>query len=350
MLGCNIFVLKEKILIHIKMKTIKSFFSKYHLWMMLFIFLFLSLVTGAVAQEAEKPVKVKIVKVVDGDTTIIEKSMEQTNVEDFTNQFQNIKGKNVQVMITVKDAKKDEKNETSLSTMHFNFDTDSSMENLFAKAFAFSDSAFAMNFNWKDSLSKHFSKNFDFNLDEEVEMNDFDFDIHTDDGGKKVIIKNGKGKTVVINGDEDNVTLNESQLGRDENGTTKTKTKTIVIKDEKKKNKKKIIVSTSVTVVDMDKDDERGSGSEGRAEKKEINFSFYPNPSDGNFILELNLDGKEEAKVLISDINGKEVYNERINASGKISKAINLGTNKNGTFIVTIKQGKRTISKKIIIE
>lgn len=329
------------------MNTIKSFFSKYHLLVMLFVFLFLSLAISAIAQEAKKPVKVRVVKIIDGDTTTIEKSMDPSDVQDFTEQFQNSNGKNVQVMITVKDTNKDKENERCLSALHFNFDTDSSMEKLFAKAFSFSDSAFAMNFNWKDSLSKHFSRDFNFNFDEEGGMSDFDFDIHTDDEGKKVIIKNGKGKTVVINGDEDDVTMNES---KNENSTTKTKTKTIVIDDEKQKNKKKIIVSTSVTVMDMDDERQRRSDSRRKSGQEEDNFSFYPNPSDGNFILELNLNGKEEAYVEISDISGKQVYSEKINESGKISKAINLGRNINGTFIVTVKQGKQTISKKIIIE
>ena len=313
--------------------------------MMLFLFLFLSLVTSSVAQKMEKPVNVKIVKVVDGDTTIIEKSMDQSNVQDFTKPFQNAKGKNVQVMITVEDSGKDRKKEQSPSTMHFNFDADSLMENAFAKAFLFSDSAFATGFTWKDSLSKYFSKGFDFNFDEEGGISDFDFDIHTDDEGKTISIKNGKGKTVVINGEEENVALNEK-------GTTKTKTKTIIINDEEQKNKKKIIVSTSVMVLDMDseKDNEKDADNRRKSDKETDDFNFYPNPSDGNFILELNLNGKEEAYVQISDINGKEVYHERITDSGKISKSIDLGTNKNGTFIVTIKQGKRTISKKIIIE
>lgn len=321
------------------MNIIKAFFCKYYLLAIPFIFLFLVLVTSSVAQEKENPVKVKIVKVVDGDTTIIEKSMDQANVQDFTKQFQDIKGKNVQVMVTVEDSDKDKKKEKSLSTMHFNFDIDSSMANLFSNAFSFSDSAFATNFTWEDSTSKNFSRNFD----EEGGIKDFDFDINIENEGKTVIIKNGKGKTILINGEKDSVIVNE-----DENGTTKTKTKTIVINDEKQQNKKKIIVSTSVTVVDMDNG--RGSDNKRRSDKEEDNFRFYPNPSDGNFILELNLGGKEEADVRISDISGKEVYSEKISKTGKISKAINLGENINGIFIVTIKQGKQTISKKIIIE
>ena len=89
--------------------------------------------------------------------------------------------------------------------------------------------------------------------------------------------------------------------------------------------------------------------SDKKKNKEESNFSFYPNPSDGNFVLDLDLNGKDDAQVRITDMNGKEVYNEKITGNGKVSKSIDL-SGKKGTFIVTIKQGKKTTNKKIIIE
>src|SRR5688572_21956287 len=63
-------------------------------------FIFLSTVSFAQSKSPET-VKVKIVKTVDGKTTTIEKTMEEASVKDFTKQFEDIKGENVQVMITV---------------------------------------------------------------------------------------------------------------------------------------------------------------------------------------------------------------------------------------------------------
>jgi hypothetical protein len=106
------------------------------------------------------------------------------------------------------------------------------------------------------------------------------------------------------------------------------------------------------------KSDKKKSRENRLAEGKEESFKFYPNPSDGNFVLDLDLNTKDEVSVLITDMSGKEVYKESFLAeshpfgtgNGKTSKTIDLGSEKKGTFIVTIKQGKKTSSKKIIIE
>ena len=227
--------------------------------------------------------------------------------------------------------------------MHFNFDMDSSSANSIAKAFVFSDSGFIKKMEINDSVFKNFPKNFnfDFNFDDEGTMNDFDFDINTDKDGKTVIIKNGKGKTIVINGEE-----NDAADKKSENGKTKTKTKTIVINDDMRNKKKKVIVSTSVTVIDEEDNFNKKAASD---KKEETSFNFYPNPSDGNFILDLVMSGKEDAQVKIVDMNGKEVYNEKISGKGNVTRSIDL-SGKRGTFIVTIKQGKKTTTKKIIIE
>jgi hypothetical protein len=79
--------------------------------------------------------------------------------------------------------------------------------------------------------------------DEET-MSNLDFNVDANNG-KTVIIKNGKGKTIIINGEAEN---SNSAKSSGKNGETETKT--IVIHDEKEKGDKKVIVSTSVTIVD----------------------------------------------------------------------------------------------------
>ncbi len=332
------------------MNQVKKFFRKNLPLVMVLTVFFLSVAAIAVAQnKGNGPVKVKIVKIVDGDTTTIEKTMEEASVQDFTKQFQDVKGKNVQVMITIEDGDKDKKEKNkSAQSMHFNFNMDSAMARSFARAFVFPDSSFSKNFTLNDSLLKNLPKDFDFkfDFDDEGVMNDFDFNIDTDKDGKTVIIKNGHGKKIIISGDDDNVTVNKSEK---DNGTSKTKSKTIVIEDEKGKGKKKVIVSTSVVVMDMDDNDDDVYKSERKKSKEESNFSFYPNPSDGTFNLELELNEKDDALVKITDVNGKEVYKEKISGNGKVSKIIDLNGEK-GTFIVVITQGKKITSKKIIIE
>ena len=48
-----------------------------------------------------------------------------------------------------------------------------------------------------------------------------------------------------------------------------------------------------------------------------MNLGFYPNPSNGNFTLDLDLTDKEEAIISITDISGKEVYTEKVRGNGK---------------------------------
>ncbi len=329
--------------------------KKQYLWAVLALF-FLFMAFASFGQNKEN-VKVKIVKIVDGDTTVIEKDLKEDNVEAFTKQFQDIKGKNVQVMVTVdgdgksKSRAKSHSNSSSSNTMQFNFEFDSAMANAFSNSFMFKDfigdstaGATCKKFVWNDSAMQHFGKNFAFQFDNENLMKDFDFNIETQEDGKAVIIKKQGGKTIVINNNEEDETVTRS-----EDGTTKTTSKTIIIKDDKSNTKKKMTVTTSVVVIDMDEEG-NATKSDRKKVKEESEFNFYPNPSDGNFTLELDLDGKEDAIVSITDIAGKEVFSEKINDKGKTTKNISLGNNKKGTFVVTIKQGKKTTSKKIIID
>lgn len=345
------------------MQTTKQL-NRQYLWAALALLFTIITIFSFAQKRTEAPVKVKIVKIVDGDTSVTEQSMEESKIEDFTQQFNNTKGKNVQVMVTVegdekgRNGKKNSNKNSSTSAMRFNFDMDSATAKAISKCFMFSDSALRKKFVWHDSLMKGLPKdfNFNFNFDHEEIMKGFDFDFKMDtkEDDKTVIIRKNGGNTIVINGDEDNISINSDS--NSEEGKSKTQTKTIVINDDKTKTKKKVIVTTSVVVIDMDDD----KGSERKLKEKEAdNFSFYPNPSDGNFTLDLDLNpvgnpsngvnGKEAVAVRIVDMSGKEVYNEKISGNGSVSKSINLD-GKKGTFIVTVKQGKRTSSKKIIIE
>ena len=288
------------------------------------------------AQDNEQ-VKVKVKKIIDGDTTVTEETMSESEVEAFTKQFENDKGKNKQLMITVENLNKKEGHPQSMS---FKAMIDSTM----AHAFSFSDSSFDMKFDWNDSSMKNFAKNFKFDFDPKDLMADFNIDIDSSDDGRVVIINKKNQKRISVTDDEDS--SDNENINSD---NTKTRKKSIVIEDENGRPRKKVIVSTSVSVIDMD--DEKHESSKARSKKieKETDFSFYPNPNDGDFILELNTDEKKPAIVTITDINGKEIYNEKISGNGRINKSISLN-DKKGTFIVTIKQDKKIISKKIIID
>lgn len=304
---------------------------------------FITATVHAFAQDNDKKeVKIKIIKIVDGDTTITEKTIDKSKPGGHHSFFMDEDGKRFEMLMEMDDERAEGRHHKMMKhrgPMQFHYKTDSAGGNAFAKCFVFDDSTMSnKGFTWNDSCMKVCMKNMKFDFEGlEKMMKDFEFDVQTSEDDKQVIIKTGRGKTIVINKDE------EDQLEKSDDGKTKTKTKSFIVENEKG-GKKKITVTTSVTVLEEDHDPaDRVKDGESN------NFSFYPNPSDGNFNLDLDLDGKKSAQVIITDITGKEVYNEKVSGKGKVSQKINLD-GKKGTFIVTVKQGGKTQSKKIIIE
>ncbi len=80
-------------------------------------------------------------------------------------------------------------------------------------------------------------------------------------------------------------------------------------------------------------------------------LSFHPNPNDGKFTLKFNTEEKGNTDIKIYDINGKEVYNERIqNFDGKYEKEIDISENGSGTYFLKVSQGEKMMTRKIILE
>lgn len=75
------------------------------------------------------------------------------------------------------------------------------------------------------------------------------------------------------------------------------------------------------------------------------NVSAYPNPSNGNF----SLDIEEKMTGTVSDINGKLIENIELNKS-IVTKDINLDHLSNGTYFITINNGVNKITKTVVVE
>lgn len=110
-----------------------------------------------------------------------------------------------------------------------------------------------------------------------------------------------------------------------------------------KKVTSKVIVARVVLIEDME------------PEKKskvleDVNIGFYPNPGNGDFTLEFNIEEeKEEAIISIHDPTGKIVYTETVKGKGNYKKQINLNE-PSGIYILKIQQGKKAITKKLVIQ
>ncbi len=168
-----------------------------------------------------------------------------------------------------------------------------------------------MQFDFKEmfkDLDSTFSGNnfkaYSFNFDNDFKsldslLNNFDFDIH-------------------IEADDQSVNGNEPR-------------------------KKRIIVAHSVVIEDMDNK---------RNAEKDLNItdlSFYPNPNAGTFNLRYKSESMDMIDISVVDLSGKTVYNERISATGTVIRNIELNE-PSGTYILNLKQGKKHVSKKLIIK
>ncbi len=90
-------------------------------------------------------------------------------------------------------------------------------------------------------------------------------------------------------------------------------------------------------------------GTRNLLEPEELRFS--PNPNNGQFHLEFRLSANENVNIRVASSNGRIVYKEEVkDFSGSYSNDINLGNSEKGIYLLEIKQGKKVIVKKIVVQ
>lgn len=89
-------------------------------------------------------------------------------------------------------------------------------------------------------------------------------------------------------------------------------------------------------------------------DKKELaisNLKFSPNPNEGKFDVSFKLTEKTPVGVKIFDMQGKEVYNERINDfSGEYNNNLDITSSGEGIYILQITQNEKVSTSKIVIK
>lgn len=82
----------------------------------------------------------------------------------------------------------------------------------------------------------------------------------------------------------------------------------------------------------------------------DISFNIYPNPNNGQFTIEIN-SSEKASDILIRDITGKTIYQKLNLAHGKqFSENINLSNQAKGIYFITIRNGDKLYTKKLIID
>ncbi len=80
-------------------------------------------------------------------------------------------------------------------------------------------------------------------------------------------------------------------------------------------------------------------------------LNFFPNPNTGKFNLSFSAESNGKTEVSILDANGKEVYKEIIpEFKGNYSKEIDISENPKGAYFLIVKQGKKAMTKKLIVQ
>ncbi len=80
-----------------------------------------------------------------------------------------------------------------------------------------------------------------------------------------------------------------------------------------------------------------------------IQFSIYPNPSEGQFILR-NGENADSYSVMVFDPRGKVVYDQRINFAARDQRLIDLSAQAKGIYLMKISNAENSFTRKIVIQ
>lgn len=80
-------------------------------------------------------------------------------------------------------------------------------------------------------------------------------------------------------------------------------------------------------------------------------FNIYPNPSDGMFLIEMEIAKSQDITIKVFDVIGHVVYQNSIHDfSGQYSKLIDISKNAKGTYNLQITTGEGAVNRKIVIQ
>jgi hypothetical protein len=78
------------------------------------------------------------------------------------------------------------------------------------------------------------------------------------------------------------------------------------------------------------------------------NFAIYPNPSKGDFIIQLSTSSDSNVSIKVNDISGREIFNSNFKKEGVFNQTLKLNHLQNGVYIITVSDGNRKSIRRII--
>lgn len=113
----------------------------------------------------------------------------------------------------------------------------------------------------------------------------------------------------------------------------------------------KVIRRAKVYVRSAREEDKALVGTETKEALAINDISFYPNPSDGRFDIELDTPGDAPVQFVIVDAQGNEVFNKIITPqNGYVQQEVDLSKKDKGIYVLKVTQGKAALTKRLIVE
>jgi hypothetical protein len=79
-------------------------------------------------------------------------------------------------------------------------------------------------------------------------------------------------------------------------------------------------------------------------------FTIYPNPNNGNFNVQFTSNSSNEIKIGVHDLRGRLVLEKEYQNTGTFNQNVKLNGVQSGIYLVTVQDGDRKETKKIVIE
>jgi len=182
---------------------------------------------------------------------------------------------------------------------------------------------------------------------------DVDVDVTEVDGIKTITIKKtnaaGEVEEEVIKLDD--ATINTWIEEGKSNGMTEEIDVNVEFGEGGKSVVKTIIVTRSLRIEDLNASEAEEFKTE--PSKKELKIDalkFYPNPGNGLFTLEFQTPNNGEVEIVVNDVKGRQVYQQVVEGKGNYTHPIDLSNKSKGLYILTLRQGKKSTHKKLVIE
>lgn len=93
----------------------------------------------------------------------------------------------------------------------------------------------------------------------------------------------------------------------------------------------------------------REAGASG-SELEPAHFSFFPNPNEGRFTLDMELPSDNQAEIRIYDLEGKQVYTDSHAGSTQYKKEIDISGFPKGAYLLEVSQDGRRMVRKIVTQ